>query len=72
MPFHSLHLDSLSPLRESNDYKFVSIIVDAFTKHCLLYPITRQDVIELKQVVTIAIALFGVPKLLATDRGRIF
>lgn len=71
-PFHTLHLDTLGPLPESNNYKFVLIIVDAFTKYCLLYPITRQDVVELKRVVTNAVALFGVPKLLVTDRGRMF
>lgn len=72
MPFNTVHVDALGPLPISDGYKFVLIVVDAFTKFCLLYPIQRQDAEELKRVITQAIAQFGVPKLMVADKGRMF
>lgn len=71
-PFSTVHIDALGPLPQSNGYKFILLLVDAFTKLCLLYPIYRQDAEELQRVMSNAISLFGVPKLLVTDRGRMF
>lgn len=71
-PFHTVHVDALGPLPASNDYKFVLVVVDAFTKFTLLYPLQRQDTTELKGVITQAISLFGVPKLMIVDKGRMF
>lgn len=72
VPFDTVHVDALGPLPISNGYKFVLVMVDAFTKYSLLYPMVRQDAEELKRAVSNAISLFGVPKLLVTDRGRMF
>lgn len=72
VPFSTIHLDVLGPLPESNGYKFVLLLVDAFSKYTLLYPIYRQDVSELLRTITNAISLFGVPKLIVTDKGRMF
>lgn len=72
VPFNTVHADALGPLPESNGYKFVLIIVDSFTKFCLLFPMYRQDTDELKRVFNEAISLFGAPKLLVCDRGRMF
>lgn len=72
IPFHTVHVDALGPLPISDGYKFVLLIVDAFSKYSLLYPIYRQDASELKRAVTQAISLFGVPKLMITDKGRMF
>lgn len=71
-PFHTVHVDVLGPLPVSNGYKFVVLIIDAFTKFSLLYPITKQDSAELKRVTTQAVSMFGVPKLMITDKGRMF
>lgn len=71
-PFHTVHLDTLGPLPESNGNKFVLLIIDAFTKYCLLYALRRQEVNELKYHINSAISLFGTPTLLVTDRGRMF
>ncbi|KAF9420133.1 hypothetical protein HW555_003546 [Spodoptera exigua] len=71
-PFNTIHVDVLGPLPESNGFKFVLVLVDAFTKFCLLYALYRQDTTELKRVFENAISLFGVPKLLVCDRGRMF
>lgn len=71
-PFHTLHVDVLGPLPESNGYKFILIIIDSFTKYCLLYPIYSQDSTELKRVITNAISIFGTPYLIVCDRARMF
>lgn len=71
-PFSVIHSDVLGPLPESNGFKFVLLIVDAFTKYTLLYPIKRQDVEELLRVFTNAVSLFGAPKMVVTDRGRMY
>lgn len=72
IPFNTIHVDVLGPLPESNGYKFVLILVDSFTKYCLLYPMYRQDTNELKRIFYNAISLFGTPKLIVCDRGRMF
>lgn len=72
VPFNTIHVDVLGPLPESNGYKFVLIMVDSFTKYCLLYPMYRQDTSELKRVFSSAVSLFGAPKLIVCDRGRMF
>lgn len=72
VPFAVIHLEALGPLPESNGHKFVLIVVDAYTKYTLLYPLYRQDVDELLRVATNAVSLFGAPKLFVTDKGRMF
>ncbi|KAJ0175949.1 hypothetical protein K1T71_008123 [Dendrolimus kikuchii] len=72
IPFNTVHVDVLGPLPECNGYKFVFVLVDSFTKFCLLYPMYRQDASELKRVLNNAISLFGAPKLIVCDRGRMF
>lgn len=71
-PFHTIHADTLGPLPKSEGCKFILVLVDAFTKFCLLFPIQRQSVVELKRAMSQAVSLFGAPKLLVTDRGRMF
>lgn len=72
VPFSTIHMDALGLLPESNGLKFVLLLIDSFTKYTLLYPMYRQDVEELLKVFTNAISLFGVPKLIVTDKGRMF
>lgn len=72
VPFDTLHLDALGPLPESKGFKHVLLVVDAFTKYCVLTPIPRQDFDELSQVCRKVISLFGTPRLIVTDRGRMF
>lgn len=72
LPFQTVHMDALGPLPEADGYRYVLIVVDAFSKFCLLYPMYRQDASELKLHVTNVISLFGTPKLIVADRGRMF
>jgi hypothetical protein len=72
VPFDTLHTDVLGPLPESKSYKYVMVVVDAYTKYCLLTPIARQDLDELKRVFQIVFSLFGTPRMIVSDRGRMF
>ena len=72
VPFDTIHVDALGPLPESDGYKYILILIDAFTKFCLLYPMRKQDSLEFKRVNTSAISNFGTPRLLVCDRGRMF
>ncbi|CAK1585049.1 unnamed protein product [Parnassius mnemosyne] len=72
LPFSVVHMDTLGPSPESQGYKHVLIIIDAFTKYCLLYSLRRQDTDELKRAFTNAVSMFGSPRLLVADRGRMF
>lgn len=62
----------MCPLPESKGFKYVLIVVDAFSKYSLLYSLYRQDADELKRAFTNAISLFGTPSLIVSDRGRMF
>lgn len=72
IPFSVLHADVLGPLTESNGYKYILIVVDSFSKFCLLYALYRQDADELKRVFSNAISLFGTPSTIVCDRARMF
>lgn len=72
VPFTVIHTDALGPLTESNGFKYILIIIDSFSKYCLLYAIYRQDTDELKRVFSNAISLFGTPSTIICDRGRMF
>ncbi|XP_047505190.1 uncharacterized protein LOC125049782 isoform X2 [Pieris napi] len=72
IPFSIIHTDVLGPLQESNGFKYVLIIVDAFSKYCLLYSLYRQNTDELKRVFSNAVSLFGTPSTIVCDRARMF
>lgn len=72
IPFATIHTDVLGPLPESNGFKYILIVVDSFSKYCLLYALYRQDSDELKRVFSNAISLFGTPSTVVCDRGRMF
>lgn len=72
IPFDTLHIDALGPLPASQGFKHILIVVDSFTKYCLLYAIRRQDVDQLKSVIQNVISLFGTPRIIICDRARMF
>lgn len=72
VPFSMVHTDVLGPLTESNGFKYILVIVDSFSKYCLLYALYRQDTDELKRVFSKVISLFGTPTTIVCDRGRMF
>lgn len=73
IPFHTIHLDCTGPFSQSNDgYKHILLIVDGFTKFCLLKPLKTLSSDELVPIIRETVTLFGTPSLVITDRGTNF
>lgn len=72
VPFETIHMDALRRLPEVDGFRYILIVVDAFSNFCLLYAMYWQDTTELKQHMTNVISLFGSPKPIVADRGRMF
>lgn len=73
LPFHTVHLDCTGPFGTSTEgYKYVLIIVDGFTKFCILRPLKSMTGWELVETVRDALSIFGSPTNIITDRGTNF
>lgn len=73
IPFHTLHLDCTGPFTQARQgYKYILLIIDAFTKFCLLKPLKTMAAQELVDTVRDSVTLFGTPSLIITDRGSNF
>lgn len=73
IPFHTLHLDCTGPFRQSEEgYKYVLLVIDGFTKFCILKPLKSLSGCELLSTIRETITLFGTPSLVITDRGTNF
>ena len=47
VPFHTVHVDCMGPFSKiSNDYKYVLVIIDAFTKFIILKPLNTMHMVE--------------------------
>lgn len=71
-PLHTIHVDCLGPLPIINEYKYVFVIVDSYSKYCNLIPIKTLKSDETEQVLQNFISLFGTPKLVVMDAGLNF
>lgn len=72
-PFHTIHADCLGPLpKNPNNFKYILVLVDAFSKFCLLYPQSAVTTEETKQSFANFISLFGTPTKLVHDAGTNF
>lgn len=73
IPFHTLHLDCTGPFRQTEDgYKHILLVIDGFTKFCILKPLKNLGGQELVLILRETITLFGTPSLVITDRGTNF
>lgn len=73
LPFHTLHLDCTGPFQQSTEgYKHILIIIDAFTKFCIIKPLKNMTGLELANAIRDNVTLFGTPSLIITDRGTNF
>lgn len=73
VPFHTIHLDCTGPFPQSTDgYKYILLIIDGFTKFCILKKLKTLGADELVPVIRDTITLFGTPSLVVTDRGTNF
>lgn len=73
IPFHTVHLDCTGPFpRSDSGHKYLLIIVDGFTKFCILKPLKTMATDELVDIVRNSFTDFGTPSLIITDRGTNF
>lgn len=72
-PFHTIHLDCTGPFSQSAEgFKYILLIVDGFTKFCILKPLKTLGAQELVSIIRENITLFGTPSKVITDRGTNF
>lgn len=73
IPFHTIHLDCTGPFTQSNEgYRHLLLLVDGFTKFCLLKPLKTLSSNELIPLIRDTITIFGSPSVVITDRGTNF
>lgn len=73
IPFRTIHLDCTGPFTQSNEgYKHILVIIDAFTKYCILKPLKTMSGEELLMVIRDALTMFGTPSKVITDRATNF
>lgn len=66
-------MDYTGPFRQSADgFKFLLLVIDGFTKYCILKPLKSLSGQELLFAIRETIALFDTPHLVITDRGTNF
>jgi reverse transcriptase-like protein/integrase-like protein/aspartyl protease len=72
-PMHVLHADCLGPLPVTVEgYKHVLVLIDAFTKYCMLQPLKTVKTDETKLAFQLFISLFGTPQQITMDAGSNF
>jgi len=73
IPMETVHIDHFGPLQETNDkYKYVLVMIDAFTRFTWLFPVRSTSSSEVINLVDNIFSLFGKPTNLVTDRGTAF
>lgn len=66
-------MDCTGPFTASSEgYKYVLLIVDGFTKYCILKPLKTLNGQELIPILRENLTLFGTPTMIVTDRGTNF
>lgn len=72
-PFHTVHADCLGPLpKNPSNFKYIFVLVDAFSKFCVLYPQSTVTTEETKESFANFISIFGTPTKLIHDAGTNF
>ncbi|GBO35953.1 Retrovirus-related Pol polyprotein from transposon 297 [Araneus ventricosus] len=72
-PLHTYHIDHLGPLESTNkNYKYVSAIIDAFTKFVWIYSTKSTTSAEVIAKLEIQKAVLGSPFQIISDRGTAF
>jgi len=72
-PFKTLHIDHFGPLETtSNGYKYILVIVDAYTKFVWLFPTKSAGTDEVLIILKSLFAMFGYPQYIISDRGTAF
>lgn len=72
-PMCVVHADCLGPLPTTEKgFKHVLVMVDAFTKYCVLQPLKTVQTEETKNAFQLFISLFGTPNEIVMDAGKNF
>lgn len=71
-PMNTIHADCLGPLESTSEgFKQILVLIDAFTKYCVLLPLKSVKAEETRQAFQLFISLFGTPKQINMDAGKI-
>lgn len=72
-PMNTIHADCLGPLESTSEgFKHILVLIDAFTKYCVLLPLKSVKAEETRQAFQLFISLFGTPKQITMDAGKNF
>lgn len=70
---HRVHVDLLGPLPDNQRYKYIMVIVDAFSKYLQVVPLENKAMATTSTALMDHwITLFGIPHTLISDQGREF
>jgi len=72
-PFEIFYIDHFGPLQQTEDnFKFVFVIVDAFTRFTWLHSTKSTSSKEVFNFLKLLFDIFGLPKEVISDRGTAF
>jgi Integrase core domain len=72
-PLVTYHIDHLGPMSlTTKQYKYIFVIVDAFTKFVWLFPTKTLNAVEVVQKLEISQGYFGNPERIISDKGAAF
>lgn len=72
-PLETFHIDHLGQMTAtSKNYKYVFVVIDAFTKFVWIYPTKTTNTKEALDKLEIQKVVFGNPKRIISDRGSAF
>lgn len=70
---NTLHADCFGPLVATSDgYRHVSMVIDAFSKYCVLLPLKTVTADEANRIFQSITSLFGTPGRTIMDAGKNF
>lgn len=73
VPMAVVHADCLGPLAETIEgYKHILVLVDAFSKYCVMQPLKTVQTEETENAFRMFISLFGTPNQITMDAGKNF
>jgi len=73
IPFHTIAMDYIGPLPQSEDFRYALVIIDMFTRYAIAIPVIAADAHTTASVfLTEVYCRFGAPNVILTDQGSHF
>jgi len=73
VPFNTIHVDHFGPMEVTKGkFKYILVIVDAFTKFVWLFPTKSTGTDEVVKSLTVLFGWLGTPSRIVSDRGTAF